>query len=108
LTTGDAISKLDGAELLVGPGGFYIVGVGGCKRILGFLATLLAEELPESLTDDSEDLEILVGFLLLLNLNAADIVEELENFPPSNRISILWPWHGRRLERRSGAVKVEC
>jgi hypothetical protein len=63
--------------------------------------------LPESLKDDPGGLENLAGFLLLLILNAADIAEELENFAPNNRISILWPWHGRRLERRTGVVKVE-
>jgi hypothetical protein len=66
------------------------------------LAALLEEELPKSLTADSEDFESLAGFLLLMILNAADIIEELENFAPNNRMSILWPWHGRRLERRTG------
>jgi hypothetical protein len=42
------------------------------------LAALLGEELRESWIFDSEDLESLAGFLLLLMiLNAADIVEEL-------------------------------
>jgi hypothetical protein len=44
------------------------------------LAELLGEELPKSLTADSEDFESLAGFLLLMILNAADIIEELEKF----------------------------
>jgi hypothetical protein len=68
---------------------------------LGFLAVLLGK-VPESLKDDSKGKEILVDFLLLLILKAADIIEELGNFAPNNRISILWPRHGRRLERRTG------
>jgi hypothetical protein len=72
-----AISKLTGAELLVGPGWFSIVGDGERKRVRGFLATLLGEALPKSLTADSEDFESLAGFLLLMNLKTADIVEEL-------------------------------
>jgi hypothetical protein len=68
------------------------------------LAALLGEEVPESLKDDSEGKEILVDILLLLILNAADIIEELGNFAPNNRISILWPRHGWRLERRTGEV----
>jgi hypothetical protein len=43
------------------------------------LAELLEEELPKSLTADSEDFESLAGFLLLI-LNAADIIEELGKF----------------------------
>jgi hypothetical protein len=44
------------------------------------LAELLGEEVPESLTADSEDFENLAGFLLLMILNAADIIEELGKF----------------------------
>jgi hypothetical protein len=80
LATDVAISKLDGAELLVGPGWFTIVGDGERKRVRGFLATLLGEKLPEFLTADSEDLESLAGSPLLMILNAADIVEELWKF----------------------------
>jgi hypothetical protein len=67
------------------------------------LAELLEEELRESSTSASDDLESFADFLLLFRiLNAADIVvEELENFAPNNRISILWSWHGRGLERRT-------
>jgi hypothetical protein len=36
LATGVAVSKLDGAELLVGPGGFSIASVSERKRVLGF------------------------------------------------------------------------
>jgi hypothetical protein len=56
------------------------VGDGERRRILDFLAALLGEEVPESLKGDSEGKEILVDFLLLLILNAADITEELGKF----------------------------
>ena len=65
--------------VLTGSGRLSIVGDGGRKRVRCFLATFLGEELSESWTADSEDLKSLPGFLLLLViLNAADIVEELQ------------------------------
>jgi hypothetical protein len=50
------------------------------RRVLVFLATLFGEEVPKSLGADSAKVETLAVFLLLVILNAADIVEELENF----------------------------
>jgi hypothetical protein len=44
------------------------------------LAELLGEELPKSLTADSEDFESLAGYILLMILNDADTIEELGKF----------------------------
>jgi hypothetical protein len=59
---------------LLGVSGYSIVGDGERRRFLDFLAALLGEEVPESLKGDSEGKEILVDSLLLLILNAADII----------------------------------
>jgi hypothetical protein len=50
--------------------------------VLRFVASCYrgAYGMPESLKGDSEGKEILVDFLLLLILNAADIIEELGKF----------------------------
>jgi hypothetical protein len=69
-----AFSKDLTVELL-GVSGYSIVGDGERRRILDFLAALLGEEVPESLKGDSEGKEILVDSLLLLILNAADIID---------------------------------
>jgi hypothetical protein len=87
--------------MLLGSSSLSTGGEDARRRFRGFLTELLEEELRESSTSTSDDLESFADFLLLLRiLNAADIVVvELENFAPNNRISILWSWHGRGLER---------
>jgi hypothetical protein len=72
LATRVAASKL--VDVLGPEGESSKIGVGDRRRFLVLLATLFGEEVPVSLSEGSESMETLMGFLLFLILNAADIV----------------------------------